>query len=513
MNGRIYISPTEFVELTPQRAQRSLGQEIATRGRSLDFSAMGLYLPNPDPILKKQGKDLSIYKELRSDAQVRAEIIKRKAGALGRQWEIVAGESPEHVKDAVDVAFRRLDLHKVIGELLNATLYGYQPLEVMWQPVGSLVMPSAIIGKPPEWFVFSADNELRFRTKDSGPEGEELPARKFLLAQYDASYENPYGEPALSGCFWPVTFKRGGLKFWLMFTEKYGMPFITGRYRPGTSSREIDNLLDMLENMIQDAVAAIPDDSSVEIHEAAGKAASAEIYERLLDFCNAEISKSIVGQTLTTEVGAVGSYAAAKTHGDVLNDIVDGDARLAENTLNELIRWIVDINFGANVPAPTFSLYEPEDVDQEQAERDSTLSAPMERSGLRFSREYYKKTYGLNDEDLEDALPNPSSMFPNFSETPPETLAEMKQEQAAVDDLAEGADNSTLLQEQAEALLKPVQKLIEEASSYEEVMTALAETYPKMNSTQLEERLARAMFVAEVYGRVNAQGADNEDNT
>uniref|UniRef100_UPI00356B69DC phage portal protein family protein n=1 Tax=Escherichia coli TaxID=562 RepID=UPI00356B69DC len=41
-------------------------------------------------------------------------------------------------------------------------------------------------------------------------EGELLSPSKFVVPAQDASYDNPYGFPDLSMCFWPVAFKKGG---------------------------------------------------------------------------------------------------------------------------------------------------------------------------------------------------------------------------------------------------------------------------------------------------------------
>lgn len=61
----IYVSPTEFVSFAEARRGNSLSEQIATRERSTDMS-FGFLLPNPDPILKRQGKDISVYRDMRS---------------------------------------------------------------------------------------------------------------------------------------------------------------------------------------------------------------------------------------------------------------------------------------------------------------------------------------------------------------------------------------------------------------------------------------------------------------
>lgn len=61
-----------------------------------------------------------------------------------------------------------------------------------------------------------------------------------------------------------------------------------------------------------------------------------------------------------------------------------------------------------------------------------------------------------------------------------------------------------MLQGQAVAALMPVLKMIAASADYAEVHAALAGIFPGMDTPQLEETLARAMFVAEVWGRLSA---------
>ena len=282
------------------------------------------------------------------------------------------------------------------------------------------VLPEKVVAKPPEWFCFDDNNHLKFRTKENYF-GEELPNRKFLCPQSNPSYENPYGERTLSRVFWPVTFKKGGMKFWVIFTEKYGMPHLIGKHPRGASREETETLADNLEQMIQDAIAVIPDDSSVEIQEA-NKSSSAEIYEKLIDKMNSEISKAILGQTLTTEIGSTGSYAASNTHMRVRQDIIDSDKKLVETTINQLIRWIYELNF-ASEEVPIFELYEKEDVDLVIAQRDKILS----ETGVQFTKNYFIKNYGLDDEDFEvldiGTIPSDSA-FKEFKSIETEVLGQ-----------------------------------------------------------------------------------------
>ena len=51
--------------------------------------------------------------------------------------------------------------------------------------------------------------------------------------------------------------QKGGMKFWVRFAEKYGSPWVIGKHPRGTAQGEIDLLLDSMEAMVEDAVAAI----------------------------------------------------------------------------------------------------------------------------------------------------------------------------------------------------------------------------------------------------------------
>ncbi|HMN26360.1 MAG TPA: DUF935 family protein, partial [Ignavibacteriaceae bacterium] len=62
-----------------------------------------------------------------------------------------------------------------------------------------------------------------------------------------------------------------------------------------------------------------------------------------------------------------------------------------------------------------------------------------------------------------------------------------------------------LLQLQIEQTLKPVFDLIKTSKDYSEVQEKLAELYPDMKTSQLESLLEKALFISEIWGRLNAK--------
>ncbi|MCG9043336.1 DUF935 domain-containing protein, partial [Laribacter hongkongensis] len=68
-----------------------------------------------------------------------------------------------------------------------------------------------------------------------------------------------------------------------------------------------------------------------------------------------------------------------------------------------------------------------------------------------------------------------------------------------LDALSAGALNAD-----AQAVLAPVLKRIENGARPDELLGALAELYPAAATSVLQERLARAIFVARLWGRLHA---------
>lgn len=467
-------------------------EEIATYLNAGYAYSPNLILPDPDPILRKLGRSEEIYREIRSDAKVAACIESRKSGCLSMQWDLTGSQENEIATQTIKEALWRLDMPRLISDILDAFLWGYQPLEVMWEKRDNLILPAKVVGKPPIWFAFDSANNLRFLSLDH-PDGQELPERKFLLAQHHATFTNPYGEKILPKCFWPYTFKKGGWKWWVTAVEKFGIPFIIGKVPRGTDVKEREQLLGALDQLVQDAIAVLPNDSQVEILDGnSGKTSSSTSpHKDLIDQCNAEIALAIVGQTLSTEVGSTGSYAASKTHNEVREEIISGDKRMVERVLQQLVTWTYELNWQQGQP-PLFGLYMPDDVDKVLAERDKILT----ETGIKFTKEYYVKAYGLSESDFEIASAAAES-GPEFA--------------APTGKIIDPRDPDRYLPTESELLkmgsdiIEPLAELIRSGHSFVELQKKLAAHYPNIKADYLKEMLAKSIYLASVEGSLETR--------
>ena len=504
----LYVSPTKYVSFA-ERDKRRLTDEIASRGNTVwGFGSFFGSLPNPDPILKAAGMDIRAYRDLRSDALVGSAIRRRKSAVKALERGFNEGETDTPVCAFLKDMMASWDMDAIIGGLLDAPLFGWQPAELMWQKENGHFVVSQIIAKPPEWFHFDTENQLRFRGSQSPAEGLLPPAYKFICPVQDATYDNPYGFADLSMCFWPGMFKKYGWRFWMQFVEKYATPWAVGKHARGAAPSDIDQLMDALEKMVQDAIAVIPEGDSVEIKEPMGKSASSEIFQSMITMARSEISIALLGQNQTTE--AETNKASAQAGLEVTSDIRDGDAAIVSSAINQVLRWVVELNFG-DVPVPVWNLWEQETIDDLQAKRDQTLS---QTRGF-FTAQYYEREYGLQPGDINpQATMSPSSPWgqlpaigqssQGFAEAAVRADLDVRDK---LDEALSDASDALISDDVMLPLLAPLFEMAQKGATPTEMMGKLASLYPQMNDDELIERLARVRFMAKLLGRYYAHTA------
>jgi phage gp29-like protein len=511
MTRGIWTSDTTFHNFAEPSLPTSTTEQIATRARSGDYSSLFGLLPNPDTVLRKMGKQINVYRELASDAHVKGCLRRRRGAVKAMERGFDRGDAKGRVAKNLKAIFDDLPMSKIIEQACAGADYGYQPFEVLWGLVGSMKVPLDVVAKPPEWFGYDQENQLRFKSRGHWIEGELLPPMRFLVARNNPSYLNPYGEADLASVFWPTTFKRGGLKFWVTFTEKYGMPWAVGKQPRTATPDDANALADKLDRMVRDAVAVVPDDSSVELLTVA-TSANSDMFEKLLHFCRSETSIALLGNNQSIEASA--NLASATAAQAVEADLRDAMSEMVMEMLQELATWVARVNWGDNVQMPLYELWEQEEVDDKLAKRDETLT----KAGAKFSPQYFKDAYGLKDGDLDvNAMTAPPPVAPGAPGAKPldpaaaaaefaEGVLEVPADQAALDGAIE-----QLPAEQLDAamrtMLAPALAAIGAAETADGVRQALLDAYPNMDFRALEELMARAFFVADLVGSANAAQA------
>jgi hypothetical protein len=156
--------------------------------------------------------------------------------------------------------------------------------------------------------------------------------------------------------------KKLAMGSWLDFIEKFGIPprFVTTDNL--TTGRQ-DELLEMMLAMINNHVAVIQGSEKIEIGDVPNTDAY-KVFDEMISRLNSEISKRILGQTMTTENGS--SRSQAEVHEKVANDRHESDKLFAQYIINkQLIPRLVSLSsFYAPLANLTFDWDESQDMEK-----------------------------------------------------------------------------------------------------------------------------------------------------
>lgn len=509
----------QATETKPNPKDPQLLTQIATVQRDITYpSFLGRLIHRDDTLITRGGgRGLRIYDDIERDCHAFAVLQKRKLAVVARQWDVTPASDAPLDKQAADVVKRQLmaiNFDQLTQDLLDALLKGYAVGEVMWAVEGAELVVKKVIAREQRRFIFDDEYRLRMLTLDNLIEGEALPERKFLVHSLGAKDASPYGLGLGTRLFWPALFKRQDLTFWLMFLDKFGSPTAVGKYPSGSQPGEIKILLDALAAIAQDSGVAIPEGMLIEFLEAQ-RTGSTDAYEKMAKYMDDQMSEAVLGETMSTSAKSAGiGSSQAAVHNEVRLELVKADADLLSGTVNgSLVRWITEFNVpGAQPPKVWRKVEEPKDLNG-QAERDERIFG----MGYKPTLAYIQETYGGEWTEIPPPKPSvglalgaPGAGAAALNDaTFAEAVAAAFPDQAAIDK-AGGALPDTMLQSLAEKMLSPVLDLVRSGAGYPEIMAKLAETFPKMDTAGLEELLARAIFVADLWGQAAAAdgGAD-----
>ncbi len=237
------------------------------------------------------------------------------------------------------------------------------------------------------------------------PDDGLLPEMKFFVHTYRPRYSNRWGSPLLRKIFWPSWFKRAAVKQWLRYLEK-GAGSVVARYNDGAGQDEQTRALDAAEAINQESAVAIPKKFLMEVMEHVRPIGSAH-RELVDDFCNSEIARAVLGQTLTSRGSdGGGSRALGGVHNLVRGEKIEADSKSLMVAVNTRLVWpLTLLNQGPVERPPTWVIkYDP----QQDLSATSTWLARLWTMKLPLSKSKIYNTFQMAAPDDEaDTLPPP----------------------------------------------------------------------------------------------------------
>ena len=314
-----------------------------------------------------------LYNEILLDGHLTAVVEKRKIAITNTPLAFI--ENGKVNEDISSLATTENFMH-LLGYIIESKIWGHSLVELSFEE-GTLV-PLLI---PRKHVVPEKGIILRNQNDFAGFAYRELPYTNFILEVGEADALGLLMKAAQY-----VIYKRGGFGDWAQYCELFGMPFRVAKY-DGYDEKTRTDLENALKAAGSAAYIVIPKEAELSFIQN-NTTGSSILYDMLVDNCNKELSKLILGQTMTTE--ASGAYAQAKIHLEVEMEIHFADKLFVKNILNEKLIPLLQIH-GFNVGNGKFIFQEKENIDK-KTKLDMDLKLAEK---IKIDDNYFYETYNI----------------------------------------------------------------------------------------------------------------------
>jgi hypothetical protein len=392
--------------------------------------------------------------------------VSRKSVTEKKEIQIVCDD--EKIKDE----FKKIFNPDVVSQILETYLYGLNVFEINYKEKEGLVYPR-LVQRDFRQFKFNDAGEFTFNA--SGSE-RSIPPLKVIYALNRANFRKVYGDGLLKKLYFPVKMKNASLKFWFRFLEKFGSPWAIAK-----TSYEPDEMAAEVQAMLSGDSAVIDTDEEITLVQPTSNVD----FTRLPAYLDNQISKAILGANLTSDAKE-GSYAAAKTHNEIREDLAANDAKILIFVMNKAISFFKEINgYNGEIYA---KLFDEDAPNTERAARDKTLYD----MGFAPTKKYITSTYNIEID--ENAGVQDKNLKANKA-----NLAALKGSLKALDRFDKATDEMDVEDGEIEAVLN---KLIASSETYEEAFDKLYKLYD-LPFERLESLMFRAVANAQMLGYVD----------
>ena len=332
-----------------------------------------------------------IYADIATDSHVQAVVQKRRSGVLASPVEFRRDGVPV---DAVNEQLRSPWFLRFLEDALDSRLWGFTLVQFYRDEHGWINYDLI-----PRKHVNLIDRQIMARQSDL----QGIPFDEFqgLLLIRDKEDLGRY----LSLCPW-VIWKRQSAGDWAQFSELFGMPVRKYTY----DAADPDALSNAVQSANEQGGAAVffcPTGTSLELIESGSAAASSDLYASRIERCNAEISKAILGNTLTTEASETGTQALGTVHSEEEDALFKQDRQMILNVLNYDMTEIF-ASLGVDTRGGEFVYAETEKTTAQ--ERQQALRAVVVDFGLPVDADVIYETYGV---EKPGGLPSGEEVQPN----------------------------------------------------------------------------------------------------
>lgn len=347
---------------------------------------------------------------------------------------------------------------QTIADILDAWGKGVSVCEIIWEQrrvgnLGEFALPNCTTWIHPNNYAWGeegflglnlgrASNTL-FGNRQSAIGNQQsiepFPEHKFLIAINKAKSGHPLTAARLRALAWWWCAANFSADWLMNLAQLFGIPFRWATYAQNADDATVTEINDMLTNMGSSGRGAFPEGTNLNFLDS-GKAAGTSPQDGLLDRADKACDLLILGQTLTSDVGAGGggSLALGKVHKGVREQIIQSAANFVARVFNQqLVPAILKENFGDADEAPYFC---PEFESEKDLQATATLIKGAVDAGLNVPRKWAHSELNIplpqaGEEILERAQP-PAPLVtppPGGSTQPPKGSVPAEQDETALE--------------------------------------------------------------------------------
>lgn len=484
----------------PKSSKRPEMREVATTrdGRDITRGYVDPFMlqqPTDSVLQLRGGGDYKIYKEVLRDDQVASCFGQRRLAVVANEIQVDASGTGRGDKKAADFLREQLTslpFDRITDKMLYGVYYGYAASEIMWARDGANIVVDAVKVRDRQRFGFDGFGNLRLKTF-AQPDGELLPDRKFWSFSTGADHDDePYGLGLAHWLYWPVFFKRAGIQYWMIFLERFGQPTTVGKHPTNATPDEKRKLLDALEAIATDTGITVPQGMEISFLEAA-RSGTAD-YVRLCEYMDGAIAKITLGQTASTQ-GTPGRLGNDDLQGDVREDLIRADSDLVCESFNQtVVKWLTEYNFPGAKPPCVYRVTDPEEDQDQRAERDSKIQS----MGFKPTLKYIHDQYGGEWVEQSNSTPPSGDIKQPPKDAPTDAPGDetAEQEQPLDAALLDSPQQTALNGAQIKSL-SDVIALVQQGQLDRERAYALIEVgFPAISKAQIERLLGDAVAKA-----------------
>ena len=316
-----------------------------------------------------------LYEDILMDGHTGSVIEKRKSAVQCSQIEFRRNGVPD---EGINTLLRSPWFYRFIGDLIDSDFWGFSLFQ--FYKDGSGWMDYRLV---PRKNYDPVRGLIKHRQEDTT--GEPLENYHTMLF---VGEKRSLGRLARIAPY--VIYKRNDMADWAQFCEIFGMPIREYTYSAGDEQARDQAVKDMAEQGGA-AVFLHPEEAHMKLIESGNKSGSSDLYRTLYDTCNDEISKIVLGNTLTTQASERGTQALGTVQEKGEKKLNEADRILVLNTLNYDMTDIFTA-FGYDTRGGEFYYVKPKET---TAEQEINIISRMRQMGTPVSDEYVYEATGI----------------------------------------------------------------------------------------------------------------------